>query len=578
MSRSLSVPRCLVVGALVALSTLGAAVTPAAASSLELSYQCKIPLIGQVPVSVNYTLDVPKTWRVGDDTPRFAVSAEVTLPALRSSRLVVVPDSAQGEVKLESSVVLPQGGSLKVKVPLQLPNTVFPAPSATVQGVATGTYPSLVFDEPGPASVTIDKFAMNLRFLGVEGEPYAFPSGPIFDIEGNPVAPSDNDPDTTDIPCNVDAGQETTVATFEIEPGFVCNCGLPSAPTNLAGVPSATSVALSWAAATDPDGTVAGYNVYRDSARVATVFGTSYNVTGLSPDTEYSFKVEAVDDDGATSASAPVTVKTKLSDGDSVAPTPPTVTAKRPTTTTATLSWSGSTDDVGVVGYDVFLGDTLIATTTGLTKEIVGLSVGTEYLFKVVAKDAAGNRSTPGTVTVDTGVVIETWDTLVTNMSGTATLKTMVKGSLPMRGSVALILWPSGDLSGELRLGDSLGRLTALGFLPVTAKIGFVPSGQTTGSLQGGVLRTRSLMRIKVKEVKLFGAIPLAGGNNCQTKQLTELNLTANGASVASPLGSGLAGTFAMSDLNGCGALNGLVSPWTAGGGNTIKLSAVPGA
>jgi chitinase len=69
----------------------------------------------------------------------------------------------------------------------------------------------------------------------------------------------------------------------------------PSAP----GTPTAsditnTSVKLSWSAATDDKG-VKNYDVLRDGAKVATVTGTTYTDTGLTPGTDYSYTVQARD-------------------------------------------------------------------------------------------------------------------------------------------------------------------------------------------------------------------------------------------------------------------------------------------
>ncbi|MER8187330.1 glycosyl hydrolase family 18 protein [Kitasatospora sp. NPDC094015] len=70
----------------------------------------------------------------------------------------------------------------------------------------------------------------------------------------------------------------------------------------------------------------------------------------------------------------------------------------------AALSWSASTDNVGVSGYDVLDGATKAATVTGTSANLAGLSAGT-HSFTVVAFDAAGNRSAaagPVRVTVPT--------------------------------------------------------------------------------------------------------------------------------------------------------------------------------
>ncbi len=95
----------------------------------------------------------------------------------------------------------------------------------------------------------------------------------------------------------------------------------PSAPTNLtAGTPTSTSVPLSWSASTDTGGSgLAGYTVYRENGatdvEVGTSTTTSFTVTGLSPNTEYTFYVVARDNAGNVSApSEPVTVRTASSD------------------------------------------------------------------------------------------------------------------------------------------------------------------------------------------------------------------------------------------------------------------------
>ena len=77
--------------------------------------------------------------------------------------------------------------------------------------------------------------------------------------------------------------------------------------------------------------------------------------------------------------------------------TPPSapggVTAGASTTTSVSLSWSASTDNVGVTGYQVFSGATQVATTTGTSATVTGLTPSTSYTFTVKAVDAAGNVS-----------------------------------------------------------------------------------------------------------------------------------------------------------------------------------------
>jgi hypothetical protein len=87
----------------------------------------------------------------------------------------------------------------------------------------------------------------------------------------------------------------------------------PSVPQGVAATADGSSSAtVSWNASTD-DVAVAGYDILRDGARVKTVSGavTSWQDTSLSPQTTYSYAVDAFDAAGNTSApSAAATVTT----------------------------------------------------------------------------------------------------------------------------------------------------------------------------------------------------------------------------------------------------------------------------
>lgn len=85
----------------------------------------------------------------------------------------------------------------------------------------------------------------------------------------------------------------------------------PTVPTDVkSSMVTSNSVALSWTASTD-DNSVASYNIYRDGAKVGSSPSASYTDSSVSPNTEYSYEVEAVDGAGNVSAkSAAVKVKT----------------------------------------------------------------------------------------------------------------------------------------------------------------------------------------------------------------------------------------------------------------------------
>ncbi|MGK4584861.1 cellulose binding domain-containing protein [Kitasatospora sp. HPMI-4] len=80
---------------------------------------------------------------------------------------------------------------------------------------------------------------------------------------------------------------------------------------------------------------------------------------------------------------------------DTTPPTVPTgVTVSGTGPGAVTLGWNPSTDNVGVAGYHVYEGSTVVAsTTTGTSATVSGLLAGSSHTFTVTAYDAAGNES-----------------------------------------------------------------------------------------------------------------------------------------------------------------------------------------
>jgi hypothetical protein len=80
--------------------------------------------------------------------------------------------------------------------------------------------------------------------------------------------------------------------------------------------------------------------------------------------------------------------------GDTTAPTVPTaLTVGTVTSSAVPLSWTASTDAVGVTGYKVRRGGTLVGSPTGTSYTDTSVAAGTIYSYTVSAVDAAGNES-----------------------------------------------------------------------------------------------------------------------------------------------------------------------------------------
>jgi chitinase len=80
--------------------------------------------------------------------------------------------------------------------------------------------------------------------------------------------------------------------------------------------------------------------------------------------------------------------------GDTTPPSAPTnLHATGTTSSSVSLAWTASTDNVAVTGYDVFRGSTKVATATTTSFTDSGLAASTTYTYTVKARDAAGNVS-----------------------------------------------------------------------------------------------------------------------------------------------------------------------------------------
>jgi chitodextrinase len=180
----------------------------------------------------------------------------------------------------------------------------------------------------------------------------------------------------------------------------------PSVPANLtATAASSSQINLSWSASTDNAG-VTGYRVERcqgagclNFAQIATPSGTTFNDSGLALSTSYSYRVRATDAAGNLSSYSSISSATTK--GDTSPPSAPAnLAAAAASSTQINLSWTASTDNVGVTGYRVercqgsgCSSFAQIATPSGTTFNDTSLALSTSYSYRVRAADAAGNLS-----------------------------------------------------------------------------------------------------------------------------------------------------------------------------------------
>jgi hypothetical protein len=188
---------------------------------------------------------------------------------------------------------------------------------------------------------------------------------------------------------------------------------LPGVPTGLVGTAAASSVTLAWTApASDGNAPITDYAVEfgPDTASYAAITRTpstaaTQAVTGLTPQTEYVFRVAAVNGIGTGSFTSPIT-RTTLAPTVPGAPTG--LTANPDGYGGVSISWAAPADNGGAAITDYTIQYSSNGGTSwtnfawtqwyGLS-EYLSLTSGTEYTFRVAAVNSAGTGAWSATAT-----------------------------------------------------------------------------------------------------------------------------------------------------------------------------------
>ena len=165
----------------------------------------------------------------------------------------------------------------------------------------------------------------------------------------------------------------------------------PTAPINISlSNIGLTSVDINWTASTDNIG-VTGYNVYVDGVLEAQTTNTNITIAGLNTNTNYIFTIVARDLINNMSAAGAISGKTLE---DTEAPTTPiNLSISNETDSSVKVSWTASTDNNAVDGYEVYVDNVLKETTTNNFYTVSGLNTSTTYTIEIVAYDIDNNKS-----------------------------------------------------------------------------------------------------------------------------------------------------------------------------------------
>jgi hypothetical protein len=165
----------------------------------------------------------------------------------------------------------------------------------------------------------------------------------------------------------------------------------PTVPTGLAAtVQPDGAVTVTWNASTDNVG-VAGYAISDAGIELQRIASTSTTLTGLAPGKHY-LQVFAFDAAGNQSAKTASTIITIVGPDVTKPSVPKDLAAVLQADGSVVLTWTASTDNVGVTGYAVFDTGVEIQQVAGATVTLPAVAVGNHW-YQVLAFDAAGNRS-----------------------------------------------------------------------------------------------------------------------------------------------------------------------------------------
>jgi len=178
---------------------------------------------------------------------------------------------------------------------------------------------------------------------------------------------------------------------------------------------------------------------------------------------------------------------------DTSAPTVPGgLTGTATSSTAATVSWSPSTDDTGVIAYDMVRNGVVVASVAGTSTSYsdTALTPATTYQYSVSARDAAGNTSgpsatvsittasppddfsiaaSPGSVAVSAGTLASTTVT-TTVVAGSAIPLTLTASGMP--GGTLVSFNPSAITSGgssAVTIGTSSSTPVGTALITITA-------------------------------------------------------------------------------------------------------------
>lgn len=166
------------------------------------------------------------------------------------------------------------------------------------------------------------------------------------------------------------------------------------------------NIKISWNASTD-NVAVTKYYIEVNGAYYTTVTSTTVNIIDLAPGTPYSITVAAGDSAGNDSNESTALEVTTIADEEAPS-VPQDLAVTGSSSSSISLSWTASSDNAAVQGYDIYIDDEFYKNVESVEYTIAGLDADQTYSFTVAAVDIYNNPSAQsiaveGTTDADAG-------------------------------------------------------------------------------------------------------------------------------------------------------------------------------
>ncbi|MEE9332930.1 MAG: family 16 glycosylhydrolase [Granulosicoccaceae bacterium] len=196
--------------------------------------------------------------------------------------------------------------------------------------------------------------------------------------------------------------QLVLIGSFLVSPSNTW-AAAPSQP----GTPFESSIngntTLAWVASSDDVG-VAGYNLYQDNRYLTTVSNATHSLM-VDRSTNHTYYVVAFDvpGEGESRRFSARSAEFTLPEQANEEPEPTAasgLTAARTSEATVSLTWTPATDDVAVIGYNVYRNNQYLTTVSNARLDDAQLTAGEQYEYYVVAFDEPRNFSPRSTTAI----------------------------------------------------------------------------------------------------------------------------------------------------------------------------------